>query len=110
MDFQLASQKIVSAEAIAAYEEVTDEKMLAGVLPLAQAQLTALLFRAGVDLDGLDAIQSATVAGRLHPLASALWLEAYWANLAKDLDAGEGFSSKRDFLGRPGRKVPPAVA
>ena len=76
---------------------VTDADVIENVLPLAEAQLTAMLLRAGVDLDQLDASDARTVASRLLPVASALWLEAYWANLAKDLDAGEGFSSKRDY-------------
>ena len=96
-DFQLASQKIVSAKAIQAYDEVTDPAVIEGVRPLAESQLTAMLLRAGCDMDTLDAADAATVAGRLRPVAAALWLAAYWGNLAKDLDAGEGFSSKRDY-------------
>lgn len=105
MDFSLASQRIVSAEAIAAFDEITDEKVLAGVLPLAEAQLSALLLRAGIDMDTLDAADAATVARRTLPLAAHLWLAAYWSNLAKNLDQDEGFSSKAKHHRQEGERM-----
>ena len=60
-DFQLASQKIVSDEAIQAYDEVTDPAVIEGVRPLAESQLTAMLLRAGCDMDTLAAADAATV-------------------------------------------------
>ena len=104
-DFELASQQIVSVEAIQAYDEVTDLLAIEGVRPLAQAQLTAQLRRAGIDFDALDAADAAKVAGRLHPHAAHVWLAAYWAQLAKDLDADEGFSSKAKYHQREGEKL-----
>ena len=104
-DFELASQKIVSGEAIRAFDEVTDPEVIAGVKPLAEMQLRALLLRAGIDMDRLDAADAATVAGRIRPLAAHLWLAAYWAQLAKDLDADEGFSSKAKHHQREGEKM-----
>ena len=104
-DFQLASQQIVSADEIRSYDEVTDSKAIEDVRPLAQAQLSAALRRAGIDFDALDAADAAKVAGRLHPLAAHVWLAAYWAQLAKDLDADEGFSSKAKHHRQEGEKM-----
>ena len=104
MDFQLAAQRIVSEAEIMGFDEVTDSAVIEGVRPLAQAQLSAALRRAGCDMDTLDAAEAATVAGRLRPLAVHLWLAAYWANLAHNLDQDEGFASKAKHHQAEGEK------
>lgn len=90
------SETVVTAATLEMYEEIGSDTVRDNVASLAEARLAAYVRRAGVTISDLDS----TNAEELEPLGVAIWCEAYWAQLAKELDVDEGFESKRAYWER----------
>lgn len=92
-DLTINGETVITDDDLEKDEEVSQDTVRDNVVGLARDRLEAYVRRAGISVDAL----TSTNAAELRPLGEAIWLEAYWAQLAKELDVDEGFESKRAY-------------
>jgi hypothetical protein len=84
---------VIKSSELNDFDEVDDLATSDEKLAATQAWLLLLLVRAGVE----ESQVTATGAGQLRSLAAYDLLERYYAEIAREMSAEEGFASKREY-------------